>query len=500
MDSSVYHPPATAGGQSSAESSLYRTLWETWGHQDFRPPQREIIEAILEERDVVAILPTGSGKSICFQLPALLKPGLTLVISPLIALMENQVQELQERKVAAGLLHSQLPPAQRRRVLTQIDQQQLQLLYLSPETLLSFPVWQRLINPDLRLNGLVLDEAHCVVQWGTSFRPAYQRLGAVREALVNQRRQQERLPVAAFTATADLPTQRTLVQALQLERPEIFQRNIYRSNLHIKVETVWTPHQRRQKTLRYVRSKGKQSGLIYGRTRRDCEALAQFLTDKGLQTVAYHGGLSDRRRRQVEQEWLSNRLKFVVCTSAFGMGINKANVRWVLHYQLPLLLSEYVQEIGRGGRDGLMAEVLALVSEPTGWLEPSDHQRDRFFLERLSQHERTAQNLLPQLAPVGAVADVAEKFPEADTALALLHHQGKVRWVDPFYYALTPFSQQSLRQSLTTPSTMIPLATARRLMTQKWLTKQDCRWQTLLKSFGCAPLPESCGHCDSCTS
>ncbi|NJR69561.1 MAG: ATP-dependent DNA helicase RecQ [Synechococcales cyanobacterium CRU_2_2] len=479
MASSVCHPPA--------ESSLLRSLHQIWGYDAFRPPQREIVQAILDQRDILAILPTGSGKSICFQLPAILKPGLTLVVSPLVALMENQVRELQDRNVAAALLHSQLSATQRRQVLQQLDRQQL--LYLSPETLLSLPVWQRLCNPGLRLNGLVLDEAHCVVQWGSSFRSAYQRLGAVRQALLSQRRSAEPLPIAAFTATADLPTQRSLIQTLQLDRPEIFQQNIYRPNLNLKIETVWTPRQRRNKTLRYVRSKGNQSGLVYVRTRRDSETLAAQLNQKELRTVAYHGGLSDRRRRQIEQDWLSNELKFVICTSAFGLGINKANVRWVLHYQVPLLLSEYVQEIGRGGRDGLEAEALALVSEPTGWFDPSDQTRDRFFLEQLSQHEQTAQQLLPKLATTGSIADVARQFPEAATALALLHHQGKIRWVDPFHYTLTPGSKTALKAAQ---------ASQRFATTRQFAIAHQCRWQTLLQSFGCAPLEQDCGHCDIC--
>ncbi len=473
----------------SAEPLLRRTLQEIWGYSDFRSPQREIMQAILEQRDVLAILPTGAGKSLCFQLPAIVRPGLTLVLSPLVALMENQVQELRDKGVAAGLLHSQISSTQRRQVLKALDDQRLKLLYVSPETLLSRNLWLRLCNADLKLNGIVLDEAHCLVQWGSSFRPAYERLGAVRRSLMAQRRNGEFLPIAAFTATADLPTQRLLIKTLQLQRPEIFQQNIYRSNLNLTIQTVWTPRQRRQQTLRFIRSRGKQSGLIYVRTRRESESLAEELRGQGLNTVAYHGGLGDRRRRQIEQDWLCNRLPFVICTSAFGMGINKANVRWILHYQMPLLLSEYVQEVGRGGRDGFAAEALALVSEPSGILEPSDRQRDQFFTQQITQQTQTARSLLQQLPAQGSVEEIERRFPEGAIALALLHRLGKVRWIDPFHYRLAVGSRKLASQT----GTLHHSAT-----TRSYIQRRQCRWQTLLTSFGCDPMPQDCGHCDVC--
>ena len=190
-----------------------------WGYDDFRPPQAEIIRILLEQRDALIVLPTGGGKSICFQLPALLQTGITLVISPLVALMENQVQELRERQLPAALLHSELPTYQRKQTLKALENQQLRLLYLSPETLLSAPVWERLSQPQLKINGLILDEAHCLVQWGDTFRPAYRRLGTIRTTLLKYKPEGTKISIAAFTATADPSAQQIIRKVLQLQQP-----------------------------------------------------------------------------------------------------------------------------------------------------------------------------------------------------------------------------------------------------------------------------------------
>ena len=372
-----------------------------WGYEDFRPPQGEIIQSLLAKKDTLIIMPTGGGKSICFQLPALLQTGLTLVVSPLVALMENQVQELRSRNLNAALLHSELPSFQRRQTLQALEQQQLRLLYLSPETLLSVPVWERLCQPQLVINGLILDEAHCLVQWGDTFRPAYRRLGAVRPALLKSKPPGTKIVLAAFTATADPTAQTIIKEALQLQQPEIFHINPYRSNLNPSVRIAWTPRGRKQQLLKFIQNRPKQTGLVYVRTRRDSENLAVWLQEVGFVTASYHAGLGAEERRTVEASWLSGKVPFVVCTSAFGMGINKPDVRWVLHFHTPLLLSEYVQEIGRAGRDGTPADVLTLVSEPTGWLDPEDQQRRRFFEDRVRSLHLSAQQLVKKTPTTG---------------------------------------------------------------------------------------------------
>jgi ATP-dependent DNA helicase RecQ len=306
---------------SVAWDEVLRAFQRIWGYSGFRPPQDAIVKTLLEHRDLLVVLPTGGGKSICFQLPALLQTGLTLVVSPLVALMENQVQELREKSLPAATLHSQMPPPQRRRTLQAIDRQALRLLYVSPETLLSPPLWERLCNPTLQINGLILDEAHCLVQWGETFRPAYRRLGAVRKALLAVRPPGSTLPIAAFTATADPTAQQILRTVLELRSPQVVRLTPHRPNLHLHVHRVISQGQRQRTLNRHLEAQGNQPGLVYVRTRKDSEALAAALAHR-YRVAPYHAGLSSRDRRQTEVDWMADKLQFVVATSAFGMGIN----------------------------------------------------------------------------------------------------------------------------------------------------------------------------------
>ncbi|ASC72918.1 RNA helicase CrhR [Halomicronema hongdechloris C2206] len=469
--------------------TVQQTFRRIWGYDDFRPPQAEIIRGLLDQRDTLVILPTGGGKSLCFQLPALLQSGVTLVLSPLVALMENQVQELREHQLPAATLHSELSPHQRRQVLRALEANRLRLLYLSPETLLSPPVWQRLRQPSVIINGLILDEAHCLVQWGDSFRPVYRRLGAVRPALLAQRPPGTRLPIAAFTATADPTVQRTLIEVLRLQQPHQVRLNPYRSNLHLATRIVWSPRQRRQTMQRFIQQRSGQAGLVYVRSRQDSEDLAAWLMIQGQTAAAYHAGLSSGDRRRIEMAWSQNQVQTVVCTSAFGMGVNKPDTRWVLHYQAPSSLTEYVQEVGRAGRDGRPAEALTLMSEPTGWLDPMDQQRWRFFTTQTQALRREAQHIARQIPAVGSVAQVQQQFKQGAIALAWLHGQGRLTWSDPFHYRLLPGSNST--------ATLGSVVSAM----QDYLSSRRCRWQHLLEQFGFgheARQLGTCGHCDRC--
>ncbi|MUG99802.1 RecQ family ATP-dependent DNA helicase [Scytonema sp. UIC 10036] len=476
------HPATTSWHEVRA------AFQKIWGYEDFRPPQGEIIQSLLAKKDALIIMPTGGGKSICFQLPALLQTGLTLVISPLVALMENQVQELRERNLAAALLHGELPSFEKRKTLQAVEKQQLRLLYLSPETLLSPAVWERLCKPELTINALILDEAHCLVQWGDTFRPAYRRLEAVRFALLKSKPVGTTIAIAAFTATADPTAKATIQQVLQLHEPTVFCVNPYRPNINPSVRIAWTPRGRKQQILKFLKDKTQQSGLIYVRTRQDSEDLAAWLQQMGYSTTSYHAGLGAEERRAVEAKWLSGKVSFVVCTSAFGMGINKSDVRWVIHFHSPLLLSEYVQEIGRAGRDGKPAVALTLISEPTGWLDPEDKQRQKFFEQKLRSLQNSAQQLMKKLPSTGEVATITRQFPEAAIALSLLHGNGQLKWIDPFHYTVLPGTK-------TSPITQ---SGATKQMNQYLLSRQ-CRWGFLLNAFGFNQEANwRCGHCDNC--
>ncbi|MDJ0678498.1 MAG: ATP-dependent DNA helicase RecQ [Xenococcaceae cyanobacterium MO_167.B52] len=471
---------------------MFSVLQETWGYSDFRYPQKEIITSILSGKDTLVVMPTGGGKSLCFQLPALMQSGLTIVISPLVALMENQVQDLQHKKISAVLLHSQQSRRERKTNLKAIAQQQIKLLYLSPETLLSPPVWTVLTQPEIEINTLVLDEAHCLVQWGTTFRPDYTRLGAIRPTLLKSKPSGTKIAITAFTATADKITQQAIINSLQLKQPRKFILNPYRENIQLQVKTVWTPRGRRQEALKFIRNKGKQSGLIYVRSRKESSNLAVWLQSEGFVTAPYHGGLPSQQRRQIEQDWLSGKLPFVICTCAFGMGIDKADCRWVLHFHAPELLAEYIQEIGRSGRDGQAAVALTLVSEKTGFFNPEDKQRSQFFRNQLQQQLKQAQQIINYLPPKGEITTVIEEYPHGAIALALLYSIGAVSYVDPFHY-----QKQTSKISLARWSKI--QQHWQKQMQQFFYTKQ-CRWQFLLAAFGFNDIAEefSCGRCDQC--
>ncbi len=459
-------------------------LKQIWGYSEFRFPQGEIIASLIAQRDTIAILPTGGGKSICFQIPALAQPGLMLVISPLVALMEDQVQELRPRRIPAAVLHSELPANQRKKVLYALETQQLKLLYLSPETLLSASVWQRLCAPELKISSLVLDEAHCLAQWGETFRPAYYRLGAVRSTLLTHKPPGSRIAIAAFTATADPVAQQTIQRVLQLEDPQIFRLNPYRPNLSLNVQTVSTPKGRRQQLLKFVQSQSKQSGLIYVRTRADSEDLAQWLIQEGYKTAAYHAGVNGNDRRKIEQAWLKNQLQFVVCTNAFGMGINHPTVRWVVHFHAPFLLSEYIQEVGRAGRDGKPAIALTLISS---WLDSADRDRWNFFDQQARSQSQTAQKLAHKLPIQGKVEDISRQFSQGALALSLLHSTEQLTWIDPFSYEIKSGSKSRVQLNSIQPM-------------KAFLHNRNCRWQALLQAFGFEQEAQGlrCGECDRC--
>ncbi|MGF1538990.1 MAG: RecQ family ATP-dependent DNA helicase [Pleurocapsa sp.] len=465
---------------------------QVWGYDSFRYPQKEIIHSLLSHKDALVVMPTGGGKSICFQLPALLTEGLTLVISPLVALMENQVSQLQQLNLPGGLLHGELSRSQRKQTLSAIARQELRLLYLSPETLLSPSVWQMIAAPEMEIAGLILDEAHCLVQWGTTFRPTYRRLGAVRRSLLQHKPPGTKIAIAAFTATADPQTQRAIAQTLELQQPVTFIVDPYRSNLSLNIQTVWTPKGRKQQTLKFIQARKQQSGLVYVRSRQDSETLATWFTSLNYRAAAYHAGLVTSARRQIERDWLTGKIQFVICTSAFGMGIDKSNCYFVVHFHPPELLAEYIQEVGRAGRNGQPADALTLISEPTGWLNPEDRQRSQFFTNQLQKQYRQAQALARQIPATGNIETISNNFPHGAIALGVLQSLGLIYWQDPFHYCKQSNST-SLRDLTLTQQVW------QRQMQQYLRTKQ-CRWQFLLSAFGTSDRPANfrCGNCDNC--
>ena len=325
-------------------------LQEIFGYQSFRLKQAEIIDTVLAGKDVLTIMPTGGGKSLCFQVPALMMDGLTVVISPLIALMMDQVAALQQNGVAAEAIHSNLDVEQRQKILADLNAGSVKLLYVSPEKLGSDGFIRFLGSLDVNL--FAIDEAHCVSTWGNDFRPDYVALKIIKKQFPN-------LPVIALTATADSTTQDDIMVQLDLDEPKKFVSSFERENITLIAKPG---RDRFKEILNFLDEEEGGAGIIYCLSRKGTETIAEKLSDEGLQVDYYHAGRPADERKSVQEKFQADMLDIVCATIAFGMGIDKPNIRWVIHYNMPKNLEGYYQEIGRGGRDGEPARALLFYS------------------------------------------------------------------------------------------------------------------------------------------
>jgi len=339
-------------------------LKKIYGYDEFRPGQSNIIHSLMQGRDTLAILPTGGGKSICYQIPAMLLAGTTLVISPLISLMKDQVDALQRLGVAAAYLNSSLSAEQYRTTLRQAFNGEFKLLYIAPERF-DAPMFQQLTE-HLHIPLIAIDEAHCVSQWGHDFRPSYRHLAIAISKLDN------RPVVAAFTATATVEVAEDIISSLNLHEPSTFVTGFARPNLSL---SVVTGVDKLSFLVKFLKERAQQSGIIYGATRKECEAVHERILQLGYQAELYHGGLSDNARAEAQERFRFDQSKIIVATNAFGMGIDKPNVRYVLHWQIPSDLESYYQEAGRAGRDGEESECVLL-------FEASDLHIHRYLIEQ----------------------------------------------------------------------------------------------------------------------
>lgn len=330
----------------------HRLLWETFGYTEFRPGQLKLIDAMLAGRDVLGVMPTGAGKSICYQMAGMLLRGVTLVISPLISLMQDQVTALQRAGISACFINSSQSAEERRDAIAAASAGRCKLIYIAPERLEMLRFHDVLHK--LKISMVAVDEAHCISQWGHDFRPSYRRIPQFLESLP------ERPVISAFTATATAQVREDIIQSLHLHQPERLITSFDRPNLYYEVRR---PYDREKQLLRFVQEHPGQCGIIYCLTRKKTEELAQYLCDNQIPAAAYHAGLDAMTRRAVQRKFLSGEIPVITATNAFGMGINKADVRFVVHFGMPRNLESYYQEAGRAGRDGEPAHCLMLFDE-----------------------------------------------------------------------------------------------------------------------------------------
>jgi ATP-dependent DNA helicase RecQ len=355
---------------------LASALKKYFGYDTFRPLQAEAIQRVMGKKDSLVLMPTGGGKSICFQLPAVCLPGPAVVVSPLIALMKDQVEGLTMNGIPAAALNSAMPESERQSLKQRCIQGMYKLLYISPEGLLN-ELDGLLSRMDISL--IAIDEAHCISRWGHDFRPEYAQLAVVKERFPG-------VPVIALTATADKITRLDIIEQLKLDDPGVFISSFDRPNLSLAVCRGLDKKEKTAAIIHFIRRHKEQSGIVYCMKRADAEMMAGLLTANGIKADAYHAGLSPAQRVQAQDGFINDRITAVCATIAFGMGIDKSNVRWVIHYNMPGSIENYYQEIGRAGRDGMPGDTLLFYS-------PADLALLRRFAEESGQSEVNMEKL-----------------------------------------------------------------------------------------------------------
>lgn len=355
--------------QIAEHNNPHAILNSVFGYKQFRAGQEQVIDAVLAGQDCLVLMPTGGGKSLCYQVPALLLPGITIVVSPLISLMQDQVAQLKAQGVAAAYINQSQSREEQQQIYQGLHQGHIKILYVAPERLLTDDFLMRLQH--LQISLFAIDEAHCVSHWGHDFRPHYYRLGQLKQHFSH-------IPVMALTATADIATRNDIVMQLGLVNAHIYTGSFDRPNIRYTIEEKFKPL---SQLMRFLKEQKGQSGIIYCSSRKRVDDIAEKLVDAGYNAASYHAGLENEQRTFVQNAFARDDIHIVVATVAFGMGINKPNVRFVIHYDIPKNIESYYQETGRAGRDGLSAEAIM-------YFDPADVPRVKRFFDDIPDEQR----------------------------------------------------------------------------------------------------------------
>ncbi len=334
------------------ERRALAVLKKFYGYESFHPMQYEVIEHVMGGNDCVVLMPTGGGKSLCYQIPALLKPGCAIVVSPLLALMKDQVDSLIANGVPAAAINSQQSEAQNREIMENVFKQNIKLLYVSPERLIAdMDQW----SSDMLISLIAIDEAHCISHWGHDFRPEYTQLGLVKERFPG-------VPIMALTATADRLTRIDLREQLGIGDAKMFIKSFDRPNISLSVVSGMSGREKLKRIVNFIEAHKGQSGIVYCLSRKNTEDMAKSLSALGINAQAFHAGMPTEKKLRIQRDFINDDLQVICATIAFGMGIDKSNVRWVIHSNMPKNIESYYQEVGRAGRDGMKADALMFYS------------------------------------------------------------------------------------------------------------------------------------------